>query len=95
MSTTMALSRAVIDDADVVTVEALKARVVELEAELRSVQPPRAPPGWIAPKQAAQIARCSGSAIYKWARNGRIRSCKVGWRIAVDPTSLSAVQMTP
>jgi hypothetical protein len=71
--------------------ELLQRRNAALEAEnadLRALLPPRPPRGWIRPKKAAEIARCSGSAIYQWARRGKVMSVKVGSHIWIDPASL-------
>jgi hypothetical protein len=73
--------------------EALRARVVALEAELpklRALLPPKPPQGWICTKRAAAVAHCSASAIYIWARRGRIRSVKLAGRVYVDSASLPA-----
>lgn len=90
-----AAKRLGVDDQEIVTIELLWARIRELEfinaallAELRALKGPTAPPGWVAPKQAAALAGCSRSLVYKRCRNGLLRSCKVRARIAIDPASL-------
>ncbi|HXZ17587.1 MAG TPA: hypothetical protein VEH77_16785 [Roseiarcus sp.] len=73
--------------------ETLRRRNAQLEAEnadLRSFARPKPPKGWIGVRQAAH-ERCSTSAIYKWARTGRIRATKVGPNVWVDPTSFPVV----
>jgi hypothetical protein len=65
-------------------IAALKAE----NADLRALLPPRPPYGWICVKHAAAEAHCSGSAIYAWARRGRVMSVKVGSRVWIDPASL-------
>jgi hypothetical protein len=86
MMATQLHERDALDDRD--------ARIAALEAELtdlRALLPPRPPRGWLNVKRAAEMARCSGSAIYKWARNGKLRSCKLRSRVWVDPASISTV----
>jgi hypothetical protein len=67
------------------------AEIARLKAEiadLRALLPPRPPYGWLNVKRSAAVVHCSPSAIYQWARRGRVLSVKVRSRIWVDPSSL-------
>jgi hypothetical protein len=72
---------------DRVSIEALEARIAELEAEnaaLRPYAPCRPPAGWLVVKAAAPIAGLSASGVYKQVRRGALRATKLRGRIFID-----------
>lgn len=68
--------------------EALRSRVVLLEAELAELRPPRPPKGWLNTKRAAALAGRSEPTIYKRVRSGKVASIKIAGKIWIDPRSV-------
>jgi RecA-family ATPase len=64
---------------------ALLARIALLEAELALLLPRKAPEGWLSVRAVAVRLGLTSVAVYRAAREGRIASTKVSWRLWIAP----------